>query len=115
MTHTGVCELVAEYAMLPSRRCRRARYESARPTAARAAPTATSPCTAYAVDCEFGLRPAICAKPPSLPWLRRSHATARWAAPLFARPTTASACSTAPVMSASLADERATPKPPSSF
>jgi len=47
--------------------------------------------------------------------LARSHATARRVTAWLRRPTTASACKAAPVMSLSLAEARATPKPPSAF
>ena len=56
--------------MLPLRRWRRVRYDSARAVTRRAAPTATSPCTTYDVDWAFELPPRIWPKPPSDPWLR---------------------------------------------
>jgi hypothetical protein len=84
-------------------------------TAASSAPTATSPWTAYEVDWEFDGCPAIWPKPPSAPWMPCRKSIARFAAGLDERPTEPSACSTMPVMSASLFAARVRPNPPSSF
>ena len=112
VTHTGVwC------ARRASRRCCRRGAGGARGSRAPArprrgaAPTATRPCTAQAVDCALELAAGHLAeaavgvlagaqvghRPPRRP--RRAR-----------RPAAASACSTAPVMSLSLGAERATPE-----
>src|SRR3954451_19045597 len=99
--------------MLPSLDCSDRRYASGRLPGLR--PTATSPCTAHAVDCEFDPCERICPNPPSECRARRRYATARFTAFDPRRPAAPIACRAAPVSSAVLAAWGWKPKPPSAF